>query len=101
MEFQRVLTPARTVPDNHLIKISVTYDNGELRFRGCSSFRIREGECAALRSINISPLKSVGSEKVFRLVEYWDRWNMNHMQAGTPKQMDFLAEHGRVRSDER
>lgn len=93
MEFRRVLTPARTVPDNRLIKIVVTYEDGELRINESNGRRILYGARRVLHSIDISPLKCVGADKVFCLIRYWDRWHMNFMQAGTPKQMDFLAKH--------
>lgn len=35
--------------------------------------------------------------RVQRIVEIWQRWHLNHMRAGLPKQEEWLREHGRGR----
>lgn len=89
--FERVICPAVSFKNREKkFKIKIEFrEDGELSL--CGAFGNSGGQISDLLSdSSLVPCTGYTELDIVRIREYWERWHLNHMRAGTPSQENFL-----------
>jgi hypothetical protein len=85
--------------DGHQTYIKISYQDGRLSITGVVG-PMRNGDCRGscgqivMSGLNVTEYApGWDAESVAKLTEFWNRWHLNEMRAGSPAQERFLREN--------
>lgn len=99
MKFERTITPVFIERSRRRFHITIEFENGRLSMVGHAPGIW--GQCReVLTSEGVHPVKGITQDEVLEIKSIWDRWHLNDMNPGTPRQMKFVRalyeEHPRL-----
>jgi hypothetical protein len=94
----KVLFAGKTKNNNIKIFLKAKYADGRFSISGVEG-PYRNGNCAGGCGQIIDSLREalpegdLSKEQIDKVVEYWDRWHLNDLNAGSPAQEKFLRDN--------
>lgn len=92
--FSRIIIPARVRTGSVLrkYKIKVLFENGRLSMVGETPGFYGQSRDVLCQGSTV-PVDGVSYTQVARIYAIWERYHLNDMNAGTPRQMEFLRQN--------
>lgn len=97
--YERVVRPAfyihRFGCEEFLVTIKYAVYDKDNRLSITGQYRGNGGQISHLLTLDeLIPAEGFEYADLVKLQDIWERWHLNHMRSGTPKQEAFIREHG-------